>query len=274
MNPIELFSWLRVRMPGVIPSLVPYDQRRAWQRRSGGSVRQARGAANRDAFCKIHPTPSFCAWICSTSRWSRRDPPPRRRTMLSQAHSESTGTRAPLSASMRSARWSASSRVTLIPRGGRSCSWIWAPSIGKTGHFLQRALETWQSAWDESKGLTDRNGYGHWRRGQGLPFAIRSVPRAERGDSKPLLVEVKARPVRGAAAQWVTMSMRGLSDMIHRPEKIFRCGPLALVADSRAEFARQSPSLQCPRGGSIDPQRLIADGRAEDVGRRGNELPE
>jgi hypothetical protein len=44
----------------------------------------------------------------------------------------------------------------------------------------------------------------------------------------PLLEELKARPVRGSAAELISESSRGMAEMESRPDVAFKCGPSAL----------------------------------------------
>ncbi len=225
MNAIALFSWLRVRLPGVIPIVCL-------------TISVAHGSDGRD----VVPDKRIARPIGTLSE-NPSDAELLRVDMFDQPLVPSRPTtraenRALASALGEYRRESASLGVDAVGSLERFLAshpdspWraVLLVDLGaiyrKTGHF-SRALETWQSAWDESKGLTDRNGMAIGDAAIGYLSQFEAyLGRKER--LAPLLAEVKARPVRGAAAQWVTMSMRGLSDMIHRPEKSFRCGPLAL----------------------------------------------
>ena len=96
----------------------------------------------------------------------------------------------------------------------------------QTGHF-SRALEVWQTGWNETRQLRDPEG-------RALANAI--VARLSQLDAylgrkevlQPLLDSIHDRPVGGAVAQLITDSHTGLYEMLHKPEDSFRCGPLAL----------------------------------------------
>ena len=110
----------------------------------------------------------------------------------------------------------------------------------QTGHF-SKALEIWQTGWDETKSLTDP-------RGQTLANAL--VARLSQLDAylgrkevlQPLLDSVKPRTVGGTSEQLITDSNTGLFDMLHHPEDSFRCGPLALERIANFSSARPSPA--------------------------------
>jgi hypothetical protein len=96
----------------------------------------------------------------------------------------------------------------------------------QTGHF-SKALMVWQQAWTDTQTLTDRNG-----RALGDATIARLTQfEAYLGRKEvlqPLLDEVRDRPVRGSASQVLTSSREGLFHMIARPERSFKCGPMAL----------------------------------------------
>jgi hypothetical protein len=96
----------------------------------------------------------------------------------------------------------------------------------QTGHF-SRALATWQEAWDASRSLSTPHGQAI---GDAAAAAL-SQFQAYLGRKEtlaPLLAEIAPRPLRGTAAELVVESRHGLADMLERPERSFRCGPLAL----------------------------------------------
>jgi RHS repeat-associated protein len=96
----------------------------------------------------------------------------------------------------------------------------------QTGHF-SKALAVWQDAWRNTEKLTDRNG-----RALGDATIARLTQfEAYLGRKEvlqPLLDTVRDRPVRGSASQVLTSSREGLFHMIARPERSFKCGPIAL----------------------------------------------
>ncbi len=96
----------------------------------------------------------------------------------------------------------------------------------RTGN-LSKALEIWQAAWDDSKGYTDPNG----RVVGDTAAAYLSQFEAYLGRKEtlaPLLEELRARPIRGSAAELISESAGGLADMLTRPDMAFKCGPSAL----------------------------------------------
>ena len=120
----------------------------------------------------------------------------------------------------------------------------------RTGHF-SKALETWQAAWDGSKGFTDTNG----RAVGDIALAYLSQFEAYLGRKEalaPLLQETKTRPVRGSAAELVSESSSGLADMLTRPDIAFKCGPAALA---RILSLKPSPT-------SAQSQRVLADSQS------------
>jgi len=96
----------------------------------------------------------------------------------------------------------------------------------QTGHF-SKALAVWQDAWGTTQNLTDRNGRA---------LGDATIARLTQFDAylgrkevlQPLLETVADRPVRGSASQVLTSSREGLFHMIARPERSFKCGPIAL----------------------------------------------
>ncbi len=111
---------------------------------------------------------------------------------------------------------------------------VWKPSLllnlgmvyRKTGHF-SKAFETWQFAWNLSKNFADKNGKA---------IADATVAQLSQFEAylgrkellKPLLEEIKNRPLNGSAAELVRYSSRGLYEMENLPEISFKCGPMAL----------------------------------------------
>jgi RHS repeat-associated protein len=96
----------------------------------------------------------------------------------------------------------------------------------RTGYF-SRALAAWQEAWNLSRNATEAR-----------PRAVADVAlshlatlyarlgRAE--DLAPLLEEAKSRNVSGSASERLNEAKQSLWLMRNRPQKSFRCGPLAL----------------------------------------------
>ena len=110
----------------------------------------------------------------------------------------------------------------------------------QTGHF-SKALEIWQTGWNQTKGLTDP---------RGLTVANALVARLSQLEAylgrkellQPLLDSVKPRSVGGTSEQLITDSNTGLYDMLHHPEDSFRCGPLALTRIATFSSAKPSPA--------------------------------
>jgi RHS repeat-associated protein len=109
----------------------------------------------------------------------------------------------------------------------------WGPSLllslgilyRRTGH-LSKALDAWQSAWDSARTLD-----GAGRAVGDSALARLSQFEAYLGRKEllaPLLSETRHRRLRGSASELVLESQKGLDDMLERPERSFRCGPLAL----------------------------------------------
>jgi RHS repeat-associated protein len=108
-----------------------------------------------------------------------------------------------------------------------------------TGHFA-KALTTWQGAWDDAKSLTDPNG----RAIGDAAAAYLSQFEAYLGRKETLallLAELKTRPIRGSAAELVSESSRGLTEMQTRPEVSFKCGPSALARILAAQASAAPP---------------------------------
>ncbi len=194
MNAIALFSWLRVRLPGVIPIVCL-------------TISVAHGSDGRD----VVPDKRIARPIGTLSE-NPSDAELLRVDMFDQPLVPSRPTtraenRALASALGEYRQESASLGVDAVGSlegflaSHPDSPWRAALLVDlgaiyrKTGHF-SRALETWQSAWDEDRRVsTDRNGMAIGDCGCGLPFAIRSVPRAERATRAASEAEVKARPV-------------------------------------------------------------------------------
>jgi len=88
----------------------------------------------------------------------------------------------------------------------------------RTGHF-SKALEIWQAAWDDCKDLTDPHG----RAIGDMTAAYLSQLEAYLGREEtlaPLLEELRSRPARGSAAEWISESSEGLANMRARPVQI------------------------------------------------------
>jgi RHS repeat-associated protein len=125
----------------------------------------------------------------------------------------------------------------------------------QTGHF-SKALEIWQTGWQETQGLRDPEG-------RALANAI--VARLSQLDAylgrkevlQPLLDSIHDRPVGGAVSQLITDSHTGLYDMLHKPETSFLCGPLALKRILNYSSSAPSPvSLQVLEDAHSTPNGL------------------
>lgn len=98
----------------------------------------------------------------------------------------------------------------------------------RTGHF-SKAFETWLSAWDETKAFTDENGKAIGDTVAGYLSQLEAYL-GRKETLAPLLDELRARPARGSAAELISESGAGLSDMLTRPDIAFKCGPSALAS--------------------------------------------
>ena len=113
----------------------------------------------------------------------------------------------------------------------------------------------WQTAWDDSKSLTDPAG----RAVGDATLAYLSQFEAYLGRKEtlePLLTETRTRPVHGTAAELVSESSRGLADMLARPELAFKCGPSALARI----LASQPTSASGPSRQVLDMSRSTPNG--------------
>jgi hypothetical protein len=98
----------------------------------------------------------------------------------------------------------------------------------QTGHF-SKALNTWQTAWKDTQGLSDP---------RGRAFANAIVARLSQLEAylgrkellQPLLDSIQTRPIGGTAKQLITDSHTGLYHMLYMPGESFRCGPLGVWA--------------------------------------------
>jgi RHS repeat-associated protein len=109
----------------------------------------------------------------------------------------------------------------------------------QTGHF-SKALDIWQSGWNDAQTLNDR---------QGRALANAMVARLSQFEAylgrmellQPLLDSIQGRPVGGTAAQLITNSHTGLYHMAYFPAESFRCGPMALLRILKYRDAQASP---------------------------------
>jgi len=135
----------------------------------------------------------------------------------------------------------------------------------RTGHF-SKAFDTWQTAWNVTKDLTDPRGHD-WG---DLAVADLSQFEAYLGRKellKPLLEQVATRPVRGTSAVRLSESRLGLNEMVSWPARSFRCGPMALL--SILNQAKEPPSgdavkvlrdaASTPKGLSLTAVRDISE---------------
>ena len=96
----------------------------------------------------------------------------------------------------------------------------------KTGHF-SKALSVWEEAWSLGKNSTAQNAKLMADRAVAELAELNArVGRFER--LLPLFEEIKGRQFYGPAAEKIDGAKRGVFMMQNRPEKCFRCGPLAL----------------------------------------------
>lgn len=123
----------------------------------------------------------------------------------------------------------------------------------RTGH-LSKALDAWQAAWDGAREL-----HGNGRAIGDSALAKLSQFEAYLGRKErlaPLLADTRDRPLHGSAAELVLESHKGLEDMLQRPERSFRCGPLALERILLSENA-QPPTASF---GALDAAESTPDG--------------
>ena len=148
----------------------------------------------------------------------------------------------------------------------------WAPGLQlnlgavyrRTGHFT-KALATWQAAWDGSRNLSSADGHIVGDMAAAYLFQFEAyLGRKEL--LLPLLDELKGRPVRGAAAEFITESARGLAEMNSRPDVAFKCGPSALkrilqqapTGDAAASRRILDEAKSTPRGLSLSAVQAIS----------------
>ncbi|HEY1692882.1 MAG TPA: RHS repeat-associated core domain-containing protein [Polyangiaceae bacterium] len=140
----------------------------------------------------------------------------------------------------------------------------WRPSLlvnlgtiyRRTGH-LSKALDAWQSAWESARNLD-----GGGRAIGDAALAKLAQFEAYLGRKEllaPLLEETRTRSLHGSSAELVLESHRGLDDMLERPARSFRCGPLALerillsesATPSKASFATLDAAPSTSEGLSL-----------------------
>jgi len=96
----------------------------------------------------------------------------------------------------------------------------------RRGHF-SKALDTLQAAWDLGRGFKGKPAQAMANcAGAELAELYSRLGRKE--DLRVLLQELSSRDVRGSATEHVAGAREGLWMMDHRPNRSFRCGPLAL----------------------------------------------
>jgi RHS repeat-associated protein len=134
----------------------------------------------------------------------------------------------------------------------------------QTGHF-SRALASWNAAWQATREADDL----HARAVADASVAQLSQLLAFLGRKQALaslLNEIRARPLRGTAAELVSESARGLSDMQRLPESSFKCGPFALTrilqytepVPPTAALAILSAARSTPQGLSLADVHALA----------------
>ena len=96
----------------------------------------------------------------------------------------------------------------------------------KTGYF-SRALQVWEEAWRLGKAETQPNPRAIVDRALAELAELNArIGRFER--LEPLFSEIEGREIRGPATEKIAGAKQGLWLMRHKPEKAFRCGPMAL----------------------------------------------
>lgn len=112
----------------------------------------------------------------------------------------------------------------------------WAASVnGRLGLTwlrmgrLERAVTHLEKAWSLSRDLKDARGRAFADEVVGqLADLMGSLGRADRLGQ--ILAEVKGRPMKGLASDRILLAKEAYAQMIHRPERTFRCGMEALGA--------------------------------------------
>jgi RHS repeat-associated protein len=111
----------------------------------------------------------------------------------------------------------------------------WAPSLQvglgwiyrSTGRF-SKALDAWQTAWTSTKDL--KTSHARTVGDEAVGYLSQMEAYLGRKEQlRPLLADTRARGVHGSAAELVSQSASGLSDMESHPEVAFKCGPSALA---------------------------------------------
>ena len=132
----------------------------------------------------------------------------------------------------------------------------------RTGYFT-KALAAWQAAWELGKDQTEPNPRAITDRAVGEFLELNA--RLGRYDVlEALLPEVEKRGVRGSVTEKITGAREGLWLMKNRPEKAFRCGPMALdriLASKRPGYQTDSKlfdSRSTAKGTSLLEMRDLA----------------
>jgi len=107
--------------------------------------------------------------------------------------------------------------------------------------FFSRALESWEEAWDLSKGSKDPKAVAVGDRA-GAELADLDARLGRSAHLETLLKELAKRPLRGSAASKAQGAQEGLDRIKTTPERNFRCGPLSLASIRKAQ-GRPEPKL-------------------------------
>jgi len=103
----------------------------------------------------------------------------------------------------------------------------------RTGYF-SRALAAWEEAWHDGKHESDVRVRALVDRAAAEIVAL-SSRLGRREDLIAFLHELEGRPVGGSAAELIALGHEALAIMASRPDRSFRCGPLAVTAILRAQ---------------------------------------
>ncbi|QIF02262.1 RHS repeat-associated core domain-containing protein [Roseimicrobium sp. ORNL1] len=111
---------------------------------------------------------------------------------------------------------------------------VWTPGVRlnlayiyyETGYF-SKALASWQTLWEETKGLKNPEG-GKLATIAASELAVMLARVGRMEELESLLKEVESRSFRGNALIQIDRAREGLWNMKNRPGIAFRCGPYAL----------------------------------------------
>jgi RHS repeat-associated protein len=146
----------------------------------------------------------------------------------------------------------------------------WRPSLRlnlgivyrRTGYF-NRAVRAWEEAWAVASSATDTRGKAVADRAVG-ELAQLHARLGNRERLEQIFTEIEGRDIGGSAGEMLAGAKQGLWEMQNRPERSFRCGPLALdrmLASSRAGYTAEERLVTYPStstGTSLLEMRTLA----------------